>query len=80
MNRYYINQIVYVNNARNINHAAFCNGHCGIVRAVAGQLSYTDYDYLLGFVDQSILDHGREYWYFMEDEIAGNFPDGIRGD
>ena len=76
----YINQIVYVNNAQNINHAAFCNGHYGIVRASGGQLPYTGFDYLLSFVDQSILDHGRAYWYFMEHEITGNFPDGIRGD
>lgn len=74
----YINQIVYVNNAQEINHAAFCNGHYGIVRAVTGQLSYTDYDYLLSFVDQSILNHGREYWYFMEYEISDDFPEEFR--
>lgn len=77
----YINQIVYVNNARNINHAAFCNGHYGIIIATPKMISnYPDFDYCLYFADQSIIDHGREYWYFMEDEIAGNFPDGIRGD
>ena len=74
----YVNQVVYVNNAQKINHAAFCNGHYGIVRASIGQISYTDFDYLLSFADQSIFNHGREYWYFMEDEITDDFPEEFK--
>ena len=77
----YINQIMYVNNAQQINHAAFCNGHYGIVIATPNTISNrSGFDYILSFADQSIINHGRAYWYFMEDEITGNFPDGIRGD
>lgn len=77
----YINQIVYVDNAHDYNHAAFCNGHYGIITRLKNQIVYhTDFDYLLNFIDQSIFNHGREYWCFMEDEISGNFVDGIKGD
>lgn len=77
----YINQIMYVNNAQEINHAAFCNGHYGIVIATPNMISNgSGFDYILSFADQSIINHGRAYWYFMEYEIADNLPDGIRGD
>lgn len=76
----YINQIVYVDNAKVCNSAEFCNGHYGIITGTSNTIGWTDFDYCLYFVNQSVHNHGREYWYFMEDEIAGNFPDGIRGD
>lgn len=75
----YINQIVYVDNARVCNSAEFCNGHYGIITGTPDTIRWTDFDYCLYFVDQSVHNHGREYWYFMEDEFTGDFQDGIKG-